>query len=180
MPHIPLHVSKEFDGITGKGMYADAIKELDWSVGQVVQKVKDLGMLENTIIVFTSDNGPWLLYGNHGSPEPFFNGKHSNFEGGQRVPFIVSWKGHVPENKTNDHIAGVIDILPTFASITGAELENKLDGKDITNMMMSEKAEGREYQFLVMVKLSLEKGIGNYIFLIITFLLLMVLKGMMV
>ena len=121
MPHVPLFVSDRFKGKTGGGVYGDVIAELDWSVGQILEAVKRIGVDDNTLVIFTSDNGPWMSYGNHaGSPGPFRESKGTSFEGGVRVPFIARWPGRIPRGAVTDVPAMTIDLLPTLASLAGA------------------------------------------------------------
>lgn len=133
MPHVPIFASEAFEGATGKGLYADVIAEIDWSVGQILATLDDLKLRDDTMVLFTSDNGPWLSYGNHaGSAGPLREGKGTTWEGGVRVPTIVSWPNKIPAGSVCDEVAGTIDLLPTFAALSGAALPtNKIDGKDI-------------------------------------------------
>ncbi|HLJ11862.1 MAG TPA: sulfatase [Planctomycetaceae bacterium] len=133
MPHVPLHVSAKFKGKTERGVYGDVIEEIDWSVGQVLDALKRHGLDETTLVVFTCDNGPWLLYGNHaGSAGPLREGKATTFEGGIRVPFIARWPGKIPAGATCREPAMTIDLFPTIARLIGARLpERTIDGSDI-------------------------------------------------
>ena len=133
MPHIPLYVSDKFKGRSEKGLYGDVIMEIDWSVGEIMKKLKQLNLDDNTLVIFLSDNGPWLLYGNHGgSASPLREGKRTTFEGGQRVPCIIRWPGKISPGKTCSELATTMDLLPTIANLTGAALPPlKIDGKDI-------------------------------------------------
>jgi arylsulfatase len=137
MPHTPLAVSEKFRNSTAQGKYGDVISEIDWSVGQLVDKLKKEGLLENTLLIFTSDNGPWLNFGTHaGSAGVLREGKGTSWEGGQRVPCVMYWKNRIPAGISCEKIASAIDILPTLAEITGAELpKNKIDGKSILPLM---------------------------------------------
>ena len=120
MPHVPLFVSDKFKGKTGS-LYADVISEIDWSVGQILDALKRTGLDDDTLVIFTSDNGPWLSYGNHaGSPGPFREGKGTTFEGGVRVPFVARWPGHIPKGQVAQLPAMNIDVLPTLAALAGA------------------------------------------------------------
>lgn len=141
MPHVPLALSNEFKNKTEQGKYGDVLTEVDWSVGQIVAKLKEDGLLENTLIIFTSDNGPWLNFGNHaGSTGGLREGKGTSWEGGQRVSCVMYWKGNIPKGISCDKIASSIDILPTLAEITGAKLsENKIDGVSILSLMKGDK-----------------------------------------
>ncbi|MFO0942940.1 MAG: sulfatase [Pirellulales bacterium] len=133
MPHVPLFVSKENEGKTGKGLYADVIAEIDSGVGKVVDTLKNEGLSENTLVWFTSDNGPWLSYGNHaGSAGPLREGKGTTWEGGVREPCIVAWPGKIKSGSVSDEVAGTIDILPTLSELARAKLpERKIDGSSI-------------------------------------------------
>src|SRR5690606_19016747 len=98
MPHVPLYVSDKFKGKSAQGLYGDVMMEIDWSVGEIMKTLKETGLEENTLVIFTSDNGPWINYGNHaGSTGGLREGKGTTFEGGQRVPCLMRWKGRLPE-----------------------------------------------------------------------------------
>ncbi len=133
MPHVPLGVSDKFRGKTARGLYGDVIEEIDWSVGQILDALKRNGLDENTFVIFTSDNGPWLCYGNHaGSAKPLREGKGTNWEGGTRVPCIMRWPGQIPAGADTGDMLMTIDLLPTIARLAGAELpKNKIDGRDV-------------------------------------------------
>ena len=131
-PHVPLFVSKDFENITGNGLYADVITEIDYSVGRILDKLEESGLTENTIVVFTSDNGPWLSYGNHsGSSGIYREGKGTTWEGGVRVPSIIKFPNGLKPNEIDEPLMA-IDWMPTFAGITDSKLSKyKIDGKDI-------------------------------------------------
>ena len=133
MPHVPLHVSERFKGKSGQGMFGDVMMEIDWGVGQIMKTLEETGLDENTLMIFTSDNGPWLNYGNHaGTTGGLREGKGTSFEGGQRVPCLMMWKGTIPAGIVCNKLASGIDILPTLAAVTGAPLpENKIDGVNL-------------------------------------------------
>lgn len=133
MPHVPLFVSDKYKGKSANGVYGDVIEEIDWSVGEVLKALKDNGLDENTLVLFTSDNGPWLSYGTHsGSAGPLREGKGTVWEGGVREPFVARWPGKIPAGKVVTEPAMTIDILPTVAALTGSKLpEHKIDGRDI-------------------------------------------------
>ena len=138
-PHVPLFVSKDFENITGNGLYADVITEIDYSVGRVLDKIEEIGLTENTIVVFTSDNGPWLSYGNHsGSSGIYREGKGTTWEGGVRVPSIIKFPNGLKPSEIDEPIMA-IDWMPTFANITRSKLsQNKIDGKDIWPLLSGE------------------------------------------
>ena len=125
MPHIPLYASKNFKGKSLNGIYGDVIQEIDWSVGKIIRSLEDNGIDDNTLVIFTTDNGPWLSYGNHaGSAKPLREGKGTAWEGGVRVPCIMRWPNKIPSGKTCSTPAMTIDILPTIAELTGSNLPN--------------------------------------------------------
>ncbi len=133
MPHVPLYVSAKFKGKSKQGLYGDVIMEIDWSVGQILAALEQHGLDEKTMVLFTSDNGPWLSYGNHaGSAGPLREGKGTAWEGGQRVPCIARWPGRIPAGTVCTQPAMHIDLLPTVAGLLGAELpDHPIDGRDI-------------------------------------------------
>jgi arylsulfatase A len=143
MPHVPLYTSKDFTGKSKRGTYGDVIEELDFNVGRILDHLKKLKIEENTLVVYTSDNGPWLIQKEDGgSAFPLRDGKMSSFEGGQRVPCVMSWPGTIPAGVDTSEIASTIDLLPTIAKITGAPLPaNKLDGMDISKLLKGDKNE---------------------------------------
>ena len=140
MPHVPLFVSDKHRGKTAHGLYGDVISEIDWSVGQVLDALKRNRLEERTLVVFTSDNGPWLSYGNHaGSAGPLREGKGTCWEGGVRVPFVARWPGHIPAGAVCHEPAMTIDLLPTVAHLTGADLPaHRIDGLDIWPLLSAE------------------------------------------
>ena len=141
MVHVPLYVSEKFKGKSDRGLFGDVVMELDWSVGRIVKTLRELDLEENTLMVFTSDNGPWLSYGDHaGSAKPLREGKGTMWEGGYRVPTIMKWPGKIPAGTTCDELSSTIDLLPTIAKLTGADLPNhEIDGKDIRPLMFGEQ-----------------------------------------
>ena len=138
MPHVPLYVSDKFKGKSGGGLYGDVIQEIDWSVGQVMEALRSAGLEDNTLVIFTSDNGPWLRYGDHaGSAAPLREGKGTSWEGGTRVPCVMRWPGRIPAGTTCGDMLMTIDLLPTFASLIGATLPNHtLDGLDVLPLII--------------------------------------------
>ncbi|MEM7314673.1 MAG: sulfatase-like hydrolase/transferase, partial [Planctomycetota bacterium] len=134
MPHIPLVASKDFLGKSERGLYGDTVEEIDFHVGQLLDSLRDLGIDENTFVIFTSDNGPWLNLGDRsGSAGPLRDGKFSNYEGGVRVPCVVRFPGTIPEGTTSSAVLSTIDLLPTFAALSGAKLPNvSIDGLDVS------------------------------------------------
>lgn len=137
MVHVPLAASPDFRGKSESGLLGDAIEELDWSVANIMQTLKELNLDENTLVIFTSDNGAAS-----GSAAPWRGKKASNFEGGVREPCLMRWSGKIPAGTTCNHIAGNIDVLPTIAKLVGASLppDRTLDGRDISPLMFDAKS----------------------------------------
>ncbi len=147
MPHVPIAVSTAFAGKSGRGLYGDVVEELDWSIGEIMTSIKNNSIDENTLVLFLSDNGPFLSYGAHaGDSKPFREGKLTTFEGGVRVPFIARWPGKVPAARTcNDLVTG-LDVLPTLAKLIDSPLPKlKIDGQDLSPLLLGASgAKGRE------------------------------------
>ena len=140
MVHVPLYVSDDFKGKSGAGLFGDVVMEVDWSMGQIMETLRKHDLADNTLVIFTTDNGPWLSYGDHaGSAKPLREGKGTMWEGGCRVPTLMWWPSKIPAGSTCDELASTIDILPTVAHLIGAELpEHKIDGENIVPLMMGE------------------------------------------
>jgi arylsulfatase A-like enzyme len=151
MPHTRLDASEQFKGKSRRGLYGDVIEEIDFNVGRILDAVKEMGLADNTYVLFTSDNGPWLiknkdhadghLTGDHGgSAGPLRSGKVSTFEGGVRVPTILWGPGRVPAGTTCDKIASTLDILPTLAALAGAKMpdDRVIDGENIGHLFHGE------------------------------------------
>jgi arylsulfatase len=149
MVHIPLGVSEKFRGKSNQGMYGDVMMEVDWSVGEIMKAIKECGLEKNTLVIFTSDNGPWLNFGNHaGTTGGLREGKGTSWEGGQRVPCIMKWPGVIPTGEICNQLASSIDILPTLAEITGGKLpSNKIDGVSILPLMLGDKDSSPRHDF---------------------------------
>lgn len=147
MTHVPLFVSDKFKGKSEQGLYGDVMMEVDWSVGQVRKKLEELGLAENTIIIFTSDNGPWLSYGGHaGLTGGLREGKGTSWDGGIREPGIFVWPDHFPAGKVVSQTAMTIDILPTLAEITDSKLPDLLiDGRSILPILEGKEMEPKPY-----------------------------------
>ena len=140
MVHVPIMASPGFLGKSGAGLFGDVMEEVDWSIGQIMETLKEAGVEKNTLVVFTSDNGPWLNYGNHaGNTGGLREGKGTSFEGGQREPCVISWPGHIPDGIVCNKIASTIDLLPTIAHICDASVpDRKIDGVNILPLLMNE------------------------------------------
>jgi arylsulfatase A-like enzyme len=147
MPHVPLFVSDKFRGKSQQGLYGDVIMEIDWSVGEIRKTLKELGLEKNTLIIFTSDNGPWLSYGGHaGLQGGLKEGKGTSWEGGIRVPALFTWPGKIPAGNIQHQSAMTIDILPTLAEITNSSLPDlPIDGRSIWDLILGEKMEEKAY-----------------------------------
>lgn len=146
-PHVPLFVGDKFKGKSKRGLYGDVIMEIDWSVGEVLKALKKNGIEKDTLVIFASDNGPWLSYGDHaGSAEPLREGKATCWEGGTRVPCLMQWPGKIPAGKSNDSMFMTIDLLPTIANLIGAELpKQKIDGLNVWPLIAGENGAGNPH-----------------------------------
>ena len=136
MPHVPLAASAKFKGKSGAGLFGDVMEEIDWSVGEIMKTLKANGLDKNTIVIFTSDNGPWLTYGNHaGNTGGLREGKGTAWEGGVRVPMIVHWPNEIAGGAVCNNMAASMDLLPTLTAICGARLpQKKIDGVNIRSL----------------------------------------------
>ena len=155
-PHSPAATSDAFKGITGMGRYADAVAEIDWSVGQVLQALQNNNIDNNTLVVFTSDHGPWY----QGSPGTLRGRKGETFEGGMRVPFIARFPGYIPPGQVNTTgLASGLDLLPTIAAVSGAQLPgNPLDGVNIWPMLSGQQSSAPREVFLYIDSLYVQAG----------------------
>ena len=138
MPHVPIFASEKFQGRSQGGRYGDVVEELDWSVGQILATLDRQRLVERTLVIFLSDNGPWLSYGDHaGSAEPFREGKLTAFEGGVRVPCVVRWPSQVPAARVSDEPLMTIDWLPTLTELAGGKApERKIDGRSVKTLLL--------------------------------------------
>ena len=138
MPHLPIFASPRFEGRSLRGLYGDVIEELDWSVGQVMQTLENLGIAENTMVIFTSDNGPWLTkFQEGGSAGLFHDGKGTTWEGGMRVPTLAWWPGTIEAGAQNYALTSTLDLLPTIAELAGAEVPDDriIDGRSMVSVL---------------------------------------------
>jgi arylsulfatase A-like enzyme len=143
MPHTPLAASDEFKGKSKRGPFGDAVMEIDWSVGKILKALREQNLDERTLVVFTSDNGPWLVRGeNGGSANPLRAGKGTTYEGGMRVPCLMWWPDTVPAGTVCREVASTIDLLPTFAALAGTHspTDHEIDGHDIRPLLTDEAA----------------------------------------
>lgn len=143
MPHVPLFCSPEFEGKSGVGLYGDVMLEIDWSVGQINQALKENGIDENTIVIFSSDNGPWISYGNHAGTTPFREAKGTTFDGGTRSATIIKYPAKLKGNRKSNKAMMTIDLLPTLSYIAGVQLPGtEIDGKNVWDIIAGkEKAQ---------------------------------------
>ncbi len=145
MPHVPLFCSSKFQGKSGTGLYGDVMMEIDWSIGEITGALDRNGLKDNTIVIFTSDNGPWKSYGNHsgktpfGGPRekaPFRDAKGTSFEGGIRSPCIISYPPEIQPGTSSNSIFSTVDFMPTLAALTGAGLpSNQIDGENVWDII---------------------------------------------
>lgn len=139
MPHVPLGASPAFKGKSPNGLYSDVIEELDWGVNEVLKELEKHGLDENTIVIFSSDNGPWLSEGPFGGKAtPYFQGKNTNWEGGQKVPGIIRWKGKIKPNQVKTDVINMLDWFPTLVTLGGGQVPDDriIDGENITQLLL--------------------------------------------
>ena len=146
MVHVPLYVSDKFKGKSGAGLFGDVMMEVDWSVGEIMKVLRKHNLHKNTLFIFTSDNGPWLNYGDHaGSAAPLREGKGTMFDGGCREPTLAWWPGTIPAGSECNEPAMTIDLLPTIAKLIDADLpKHRIDGKDISALLTGDAKSPQE------------------------------------
>ncbi len=141
MPHVPIFCSKDFEGKSGKGLYGDVTLELDWSVGEITKALKKNGLEENTIVIFTSDNGPWIAYGNHAGKTPFRESKATSFEGGTRSACIIKYPNQLKANTSSNAAFTSIDLLPTLCQLSGVKPpQTEIDGKNVWDLISNKES----------------------------------------
>jgi arylsulfatase A-like enzyme len=148
MPHVPLFVSGKFRGKSGRGLYADVMMEIDWSVGEIDKALRRHGVADNTIFLMSSDNGPWTSYGNHAGKTPFREAKGTSFDGGTRSACILRYPGRIKAGAASSRMWSTIDVLPTFAQLAGAPLpKHEIDGGNVWDLISGRPgaANPREY-----------------------------------
>lgn len=169
MPHIPLYASEEFEGKSPAGLYGDVIEEIDYNTGKILDALKEYGIDENTMVIFSSDNGPWLSYKTHGgSAGAFRGGKQTNWEGGHRVPCIIRWPAQISEGTIITSQVTNMDILPTIMNIIEGRLpRNEIDGQDIGSLLTGTGELPKPYPFLYYSIRGVASGIrdGDYKYL---------------
>lgn len=148
MPHVPLFVSDKFKGKSGKGLYGDVIMEVDWSIGQIMQALRDNGVEKDTLVLFTSDNGPWSSYGNHSGTTPYRDAKGTSFDGGTRSACIAKCPGHIKAGTKSSKAWCTVDILPTVAHLAGAKLPaNPIDGRNVWDLIRGAKGATNPHEY---------------------------------
>ncbi|MCU0795191.1 MAG: sulfatase [Akkermansiaceae bacterium] len=148
MPHVPLYCRDEFKGKSGAGLYGDVIMEIDWSVGRIMETLREAGVEKNTIILLTSDNGPWEEFGNHAGKTPFREHKGTSFEGGVRSALTVKFPRELQPGTVNDRAFASIDLYPTLAALAGVKLkEEETDGKNIWPLMRGDEGAANPHQY---------------------------------
>ncbi|MBK5294513.1 MAG: sulfatase [Acidobacteriia bacterium] len=136
MPHVPLFCSDKFKGRSGKGLYADVMMEIDWSVGEITKALRSARLDDNTLVVMTSDNGPWISYGNHAGKTPFREAKGTGFDGGTRSACLMRYPGAIKAGTVSKKTFCTVDLLPTFAHLSGAALPaNPIDGRNVWDLI---------------------------------------------
>lgn len=165
MPHVPVYASENFLGVSEYGLYGDVVEEIDWSTGEIIKKLQELGIEDNTIVVFSSDNGPWLKMCEMGGLAGILReGKGTAFEGGMRVPTVMQWKGKVKKGQVIDDMATMMDWFPTFMSILGEDMpvDRSIDGKDISPLIFGTgPREGEDFAYWSFGKLMAFRS-GNW------------------
>lgn len=149
-PHVPLHVSDAFKGKSPRGLYGDVVEEIDWSVGQILDTLRSLGLTERTLVIFTSDNGPWLVKKTEGGSAGLLReGKGTTFDGGMRVPGIAWWPGRIKAGQTSLEMASTLDVLPTCLALAGiaAPSDRPLDGYDVSPALLGTGPSPRDRMF---------------------------------
>lgn len=148
MPHVPLYRSPAFAGKSGHGVHGDVITELDWSVGQILGALEKAGVAGNTLVIMTSDNGPWTSYGNHAGKTPFRESKGTGFDGGTRSACIMRYPGQIKAGTVSKKAFCTIDLLPTIAKLAGAALpENPIDGRDVWPLITGAKGATSPHEY---------------------------------
>lgn len=148
MPHVPIYCSEKFRGKSQAGLYGDVIMELDWSVGQINQALREAGLEDNTVVILTSDNGPWHSYGNHAGKTPFREAKGTGFDGGIRSACIIKYPPQIKAGSRSQRAFGTVDLLPTLGRLAGAEPpSNAIDGKDVWDLITGQPGASNPHAF---------------------------------
>jgi arylsulfatase A-like enzyme len=148
MPHVPLFCSDKFKGKSGAGLYGDVIMEIDWSVGQIMQALRTAGVEQNTMVIFTSDNGPWSSYGNHSGKTPYREAKGTSFDGGTRSACVMRYPGRIKAGSVSKRAFSTVDLLPTIAAITGAKApRNPVDGRNVWDLIADKRGAKNPHEY---------------------------------
>ena len=148
MPHVPIACSDKFKGKSGTGLYGDVMMEIDWSVGEIMKALNANGVEDNTLVLMTSDNGPWTSYGNHAGKTPYREAKGTGFDGGTRSACIVKFPGRIKPGTSSQRAFCTIDVLPTFAHLAGARLpENPIDGKNVWDLIVGKPGAKNPHEY---------------------------------
>lgn len=148
MPHVPLFCSDKFRGKSGKGLYADVMMEIDWSIGEIHNALRKNGVDRDTVFLFTSDNGPWTSYGNHSGRTPYREAKGTTFDGGTRSPCILKYPGMIKSGGVSSRYWSTLDVLPTFATLAGAPLPaNPIDGKNVWDLVTGRPGAANPHEY---------------------------------
>ncbi len=148
MPHVPLFVSEKFAGKSGTGLYGDVMMEIDWSVGEITKALAANGVENNTLVIFTSDNGPWVSYGNHAGTTPYREAKGTSFDGGTRSACIMKYPGKIAAASRSRRTLCTVDILPTVAHLAGAELPaNEIDGRNVWDVIVGKSGAKNPHEY---------------------------------
>ncbi len=148
MPHVPLFCGAKFQGKSGRGLYADVMMEIDWSIGEILKSLKSAGVEENTLVVMSSDNGPWAVYGNHAGKTPYRESKMTGFDGGIRSACIIRYPGQIRKDAVSKRAFCSIDLMPTIARLAGAAMpENSVDGKDVWDLIAGKPGAVNPHQY---------------------------------
>jgi len=160
MPHVPLFRSEKFAGKSGAGVYGDVMMELDWSVGEIMKTLKTAGVENNTLVIMTSDNGPWISYGNHAGKTPFREAKGTGFDGGTRSACIMRFPGKIAAGTVSKRMMCTIDVLPTVARLAGAALpKNPIDGMDIWDLIVDKMGAQNPHEYYAFSTGSVFEGV---------------------
>jgi len=148
MPHVPLFRSEKFKGKSGAGVFGDVMQEIDWSVGEIAKALKSAGVEENTLVIFTSDNGPWTSYGNHAGKTPYREAKGTSFDGGTRSACIMRYPGRIKAGSISKKALCTVDLMPTIAHLAGAKLPaNPIDGLNVWDLISGKPGAANPHEF---------------------------------
>ena len=148
MPHVPLFRSEKFKDKSGAGVYGDVMMEIDWSVGEIVKSLKSAGVENNTLVIMTSDNGPWISYGNHAGKTPYREAKGTGFDGGTRSACIMRYPGRIKAGSVSKRALCSVDLLPTIAHLAGAALpKNPIDGRNLWDLISGKRGAVNPHEF---------------------------------